>query len=103
MFILNDTDNTKNFAYCHPCSLPVSLSIVAAWLLFFVIFLRYLPISILLCQSGGELMSLALWLLLEHATSGKSAAYAVMQSAMILVIVVLFQFVTRARATGVSQ
>jgi iron(III) transport system permease protein len=77
--------------------------IAAAWLLFFVLFLRELPISILLWQSGGEVMSVALWMLLEHATSGKAAAYAVMQSAMILGIVVIFQFVTRTRTVGASK
>lgn len=72
----------------------------AAWVLLFVIYLRELPISILLWQSGSETMSVALWVLMEHATSGKVAAYAMMQSGMILVVVVLFQLLVRTRTTG---
>ncbi len=67
----------------------------AAWLLLFVLFLRELPISILISQSGSEVMSVALLRLLEHATSGETAAYAVIQSVMILGVVLLFQLVTR--------
>lgn len=72
----------------------------AAWLLLFVLFLRELPISILLSQSGSEVMSVALLQLLEHATSGETASYALIQSAMILSIVVVFQYVTRNRSPG---
>ena len=75
----------------------------AAWVLLFVIYLRELPISILLWQSGSETMSVALWELMEHATSGKVAAYAMMQSGMILVVVVLFQLLVRARTAGGMQ
>lgn len=81
----------------------VQPGLAAAWLLLFVLFLRELPISILLWRSGGEVMSVALWQLVEHATSGKTAAYAVMQSAMILGIVMVFQYVTRTRRTGTVQ
>lgn len=75
----------------------------AAWVMLFVIYLRELPMSILLWQTGSETMSVALWELTEHATSGKVAAYAMMQSGMILVVVVLFQFLVRARTTGGVQ
>ncbi len=75
----------------------------AAWILLFVIYLRELPMSILLWQTGSETMSVALWELMEHATSGKVAAYAMMQSGMILVVVILFQFLVRTRTTGVAQ
>ena len=75
----------------------------AAWMLLFVIFLRELPISILLWQTGSETMSVALWELMEHATSGKVAAYAMMQSGMILVVVILFQLFVRTRTSGVVQ
>jgi iron(III) transport system permease protein len=72
----------------------------AAWLLLFVLFLRELPISILISQSGSEVMSVALLQLLEHATSGETASYALIQSAMILSIVVVFQYVTRSKSPG---
>ena len=75
----------------------------AAWILLFVIYLRELPMSILLWQTGSETMSVALWELMEHATSGKVAAYAMMQSGMILVVVILFQFLVRTRTTGEAQ
>ena len=75
----------------------------AAWVLLFVIYLRELPMSILLWQTGSETMSVALWELTEHATSGKVAAYAMMQSGMILVVVVLFQLLVRTRTTGGVQ
>jgi iron(III) transport system permease protein len=74
----------------------------SAWMLLFVIFLRELPISILLWQTGSETMSVALWELMQHATSGKVAAYAMMQSGMILVVVILFQLFVRTRARGVA-
>ena len=75
----------------------------AAWVLLFVIYLRELPMSILLWQTGSETMSVALWELTEHATSGKVAAYAMMQSGMILVVVILFQLLVRTRTTGGVQ
>jgi iron(III) transport system permease protein len=75
----------------------------AAWMLLFVIFLRELPISILLWQTGSETMSVALWELMQHATSGKVAAYAMMQSGMILVVVILFQLFVRTRTSGAVQ
>jgi iron(III) transport system permease protein len=75
----------------------------AAWVLLFVIYLRELPMSILLWQSGSETMSVALWQLMQHATSGKVAAYAMMQSGMILVVVILFQLLVRKRTTGGMQ
>jgi iron(III) transport system permease protein len=76
---------------------------VAAWVLLFVIFLRELPISILLWQAGTETMSVALWQLMQHATSGKVAAYAMMHSGMILIVVVVFQLFVRTRVSGAAQ
>jgi iron(III) transport system permease protein len=69
----------------------------SAWVLLFVIYLRELPMSILLWQTGSETMSVALWELMEHATSGKVAAYAMIQSGMILAVVVIFQLSVRTR------
>jgi iron(III) transport system permease protein len=74
----------------------------AAWVLLFVIYLRELPMSILLWQTGSETMSVALWELMEHATSGKVAAYAMMQSGMILAVVVVFQLFVRTRPRGAA-
>jgi iron(III) transport system permease protein len=74
----------------------------AAWVLLFVIYLRELPMSILLWQTGSETMSVALWELMEHATSGKVAAYAMLQTAMILSVVIVFQLFVRTRARGVA-
>jgi len=74
----------------------------AAWVLLFVIYLRELPMSILLWQTGSETMSVALWELMEHATSGKVAAYAMMQTGMILSVVIVFQLFVRTRARGVA-
>jgi len=89
------------FRTLHSVTIPlVKPGLIAAWMLLFVLFLRELPISILLSQSGSEVMSVALLRLLEHATSGETAAYAMIQSGMILAVVILFQFITRAKAEG---
>jgi iron(III) transport system permease protein len=69
--------------------------LLAGWVLLFVLFLRELPMSILLWKPGTEVTSVALWQLLEHATSGKAAAYAMLQSFVILGVVVIFQFATK--------
>jgi iron(III) transport system permease protein len=65
----------------------VKPGLVAAWILLFIFFLRELPISILLFQPGNEVMSVALWILMEHTTAGRTAAYALMQCALVLVFV----------------
>ena len=69
----------------------------AGWILLFVLFLRELPMSVLLYQSGSEVMSVALWQLMEHSTPGNTAAYAMIQSAMILFLVLIFQVIIRER------
>ena len=85
----------------HKVTIPlVRPGLNAAWLLLFVLFLRELPISILLAQDGSEVMSVALLQLLEHATSGETAAYAMIQSGMILAVVIVFQYLTRAKLPG---
>jgi iron(III) transport system permease protein len=61
--------------------------LVAAWVLLFIFFLRELPISILLFQPGNEVMSVALWILMEHTTPGRTAAYAILQCAIVLIFV----------------
>jgi iron(III) transport system permease protein len=70
--------------------------LAAAWVLLFTIYVRELPISILLWSSGNEVMSVVLYQLLEHATAGQTAAYAIIQVAIALVVVLAFdRLVTR--------
>lgn len=64
--------------------------LAAAWVLLFTIYVRELPISILLWSSGNEVMSVVLYQLLEHATAGQTGAYAIIQAAIALVVVVAF-------------
>lgn len=64
--------------------------LTAAWVLLFTIYVRELPISILLWSSGNEVMSVVLYQLLEHATAGQTGAYAIIQAAIALVVVVAF-------------
>lgn len=64
--------------------------LAAAWVLLFTIYVRELPISILLWTSGNEVMSVVLYQLLEHGTAGQTGAYAVIQTAMALVVAVAF-------------
>ena len=40
--------------------------------------------SIMLWTSGTEVMSVALYQMLDHATAGETAAYAIMQAGIIL-------------------
>src|SRR6266540_1406770 len=69
---------------------------VSAWLLLFVIFIRELPISILLYQAGSEVLSVAIWRFVENERATRAAALAVIQVVMLLVAVVLFRRVTRS-------
>jgi iron(III) transport system permease protein len=64
--------------------------LAAAWVLLFTIYVRELPISILLWSSGNEVMSVVLYQLLEHATAGQTGAYAIIQAAIALAVVVAF-------------
>jgi iron(III) transport system permease protein len=64
--------------------------LAAAWVLLFTIYVRELPISILLWSSGNEVMSVVLYQLLEHGTAGQTGAYAVVQTAIALVVAVAF-------------
>lgn len=80
----------------------VKPGMVAAWILLFIFFLRELPISILLFQPGNEVMSVALWIIMEHTTSGRTAAYALMQCALVLVFVACVRMLTdRTETVGV--
>lgn len=61
---------------------------MAGWLLLFIIFFREFPISMLLWSSGNQVVSVALWQLLEHRTAGLTSAYAILQ--IIVIFIVLF-------------
>jgi iron(III) transport system permease protein len=69
---------------------------ISAWLLLFVIFIRELPISILLYQSGSEVLSVAIWRFVENERAARAAALAVIQVVILLVAVVLFRRLTRS-------
>ena len=69
---------------------------ISAWLLLFVIFIRELPISILLYQSGSEVLSVAIWRFVENERATRAAALAVIQVVLLLAAVVLFRRVTRS-------
>lgn len=74
--------------------------LAATWFLLFTIMLRELPISILLWSSGNEVMSVALYHLLEHGTAGQTAAYAIVQTALIFVVAVAFNRVVGGESIG---
>jgi iron(III) transport system permease protein len=69
--------------------------LLAGWLLLFLIFMRELNASILLYSAGNEVMAVVLFFLLEDAPLPQIAAYAMIQTIMILVIV---YFVRRVAA-----
>ena len=74
--------------------------LAATWVLLFTIFLRELPISILLWSAGNEVMSVALYHLLEHGTAGQTAAYAMIQTGLILLVAVVFNKVIGSESIG---
>ena len=64
---------------------------VAGWLLLFIIFFREFPISMLLWSSGNQVMSVAMWYLLEHKTPGLTGGFAIMQIAVIFIAMFIIQ------------
>ena len=68
----------------------------SGWLLLFVIFLRELPISILLYQPGSEVLSVSIWRFVENESAARAAALAVIQVVLLLVAVVTFRRLTRS-------
>lgn len=68
----------------------------SAWLLLFVLFVRELPISILLYQSGSEVLPVAIWRFVENESAARAAALMVIQVVFLLVAVVIFRRVTRS-------
>lgn len=67
--------------------------LAASWMLLFIIFLRELPISILLWTSGTEVMSVALYQTLDQGTAGQTAAYAIIQAGIILLVLLGFRWI----------
>jgi len=63
--------------------------IAAAWLLLFIIFIRELGVSVLLCGAGTEVMSVALYRLSNEPVA--VAAFAMVQMALLLVATLLFR------------
>lgn len=76
-----------------PLVLP---GMISAWVLLFVIFIRELPISILLYTSKQEVLSVAIWRFVENEGAPKSAALAMVQVAILLVAVAVFRRVSRS-------
>lgn len=62
---------------------------LAGWMVLFLIFMRELNASILLYSQGNEVMSVILFLLLEDAPAPQIAAYSMIQTVMMLVIMYL--------------
>ncbi len=72
--------------------------LAASWMLLFIIFLRELPMSIMLWTSGTEVMSVALYQMLDLATAGEIAAYAIIQAGIILLVLLCFRWTIRGEA-----
>jgi iron(III) transport system permease protein len=64
---------------------------IAAWLTLFMIFMRELNSSILLFSEGNEVMSIALFVLLEDSPLPHVAAYSIVQAMLMLVAVSIFR------------
>ncbi|MFC1491658.1 ABC transporter permease subunit [Nitrospinota bacterium] len=64
---------------------------LAAWLTLFMIFMRELNSSILLFSEGNEVMSIALFVLLEDSPLPHVAAYSLVQAFLMLVAVSIFR------------
>jgi iron(III) transport system permease protein len=68
---------------------------LSAWVLLFVIFIRELPISILLYTAGQEVFSVAIWRFVENERATRAAALAMIQVVILLVSVIIFRRITR--------
>ncbi len=73
--------------------------IVAGWILLFIIFIRELGMSLFLFRTGTETISVALYLLMIEKPTA-AAAFAVVQTPLILVAVAAFRLVARDRDLG---
>lgn len=64
----------------------VKPGLLSGWIVLFLIFMRELNASILLYSEGNEVMSVILFLLLQDAPAPQIAAYSMIQTLMMLVI-----------------
>ncbi|MCC7486916.1 MAG: iron ABC transporter permease [Burkholderiales bacterium] len=72
--------------------------IFAGWVLLFIIFLRELPISIILYSAGTETLSVGIYYLQEFETEALTCALAVVQSVLLLGCVHIFRRVAGKEA-----
>lgn len=70
---------------------------IAAWLIMFIVLFKELNTSILLIGSGTEVTAYALYWLLQEKLMPTTAAFAVIESAIILVAVLIFRSVVGLR------
>jgi iron(III) transport system permease protein len=68
----------------------------SAWLLLFVLFIRELPISLLLYQSGSEVLPVAIWRFVENESATRAAALSLIQVVVLLGAVGVFRRLTRS-------
>jgi iron(III) transport system permease protein len=68
----------------------------SAWLLLFVLVMRELPISLLLYQSGSEVLPVAIWRFVENESATRAAALALIQVVVLLAGVIVFRRLTRS-------
>lgn len=66
----------------------------SAWLLLFVLFIRELPISLLLYQSGSEVLPVVIWRFVENESATRAAALALIQVVVLLGAVGIFRRLT---------
>src|SRR5919202_1779110 len=66
----------------------------SAWLLIFVLFIRELPISLLLYQSGSGVLPVAIWRFVENESATRAAALALIQVLVLLGAVAVFRRLT---------
>jgi iron(III) transport system permease protein len=72
--------------------------IFAGWVLLFIIFLRELPISIILYSAGTETLSVGIYYLQEFENEALTCALAVVQTALLLGCIYLFRRVAGPEA-----
>ena len=65
--------------------------LVCGWLVLFIIFIRELGVSILLYGRESEVMSVALFLIYDTEPMELTAAFAIIQTAMLLALVYVFK------------
>jgi iron(III) transport system permease protein len=75
--------------------------LVAGWLLLLLIFMRELNTSILLFSPGNEVISVALYIMVENAPPVQLAAFAVIQTILLLAVVSFARIVAEVREVTV--